>query len=154
MPASQFNRILLLVLCASSAGMAFGRERVVALAPQSAALFERVGLPVNLDHLEIGPVRAVVVTEGDRRVLQVEAEIVNPRKTSAPVPTLRLAVRNAAGGTVYAWTTSAGTKTITGGGRIPVRARLASPPDGTDVTVAFAAVPASGAATMLTPPRG
>ena len=154
MSASQFHRILLLVLCASGTGLAFGRERVVALVPQSAALFERVGLPVNLDHLEIGPVHAVVVQEGEKRVLQVEAEIVNPRKTAAPVPLLRLAVRNAAGGTVYVWTTTAGAKTITGGGRIPVRARLASPPDGADVTMAFATASTGGAATVLTPPRG
>lgn len=139
MSASQFNRVLVVALSVSGVSAAMAREKVVAFAPQSAALFERVGLPVNLDRLEIGPVEAVVLTEGGKRVLQVEAEIVNPRKVAAPVPTLRLAVRDSKGAALYTWTASAGAKTIAGGGRIPVRARLASPPEGADVTMGFVA---------------
>jgi hypothetical protein len=113
------------------------RDRVVAAAPRAAAIFAALRLPVNLDRLDIGPVKATVQTEGPRRALVVETEITNPHSESRAVPTLRLSVHDEQGNTIYSWTTNASVRTLAGGSRIPVRARLASPPAGADVAVEF-----------------
>jgi hypothetical protein len=118
------------------------RDRVVALAPRSAALFAAIGLPVNLDRLEIGPVKATVQSEGPRHALVVETEITNPRGETRTIPPLRLSVHDERGNILYTWTATASVRTIAAGSRVPVRARLASPPNGSDVAVEFVRTPA------------
>ena len=133
----------LLAAAALFAGTAVvARERVVSAMPQSATLFAALGLPVNLDRLEIGPVKATLRLENDLRTLLVESEISNPRRTAHNLPQLRVSIRDASGATLYSWTTSAGAKSIAPGGRMPVRARLTAPPSGQDVVVEFAHSPA------------
>ena len=129
---------VLAAILAIGAGSVYDRERVVRLAPRSAAVFAKVGLPVNLDRLDFGIVRATIQSEGPRRALVVETEISNPHGESRVVPPLRLSVRDDQGNLLYTWTTNAGVKMIPGGTRIPVRARLASPPAGSDVAIEFA----------------
>lgn len=114
------------------------RERVVANVPHAAAVFSAMGLPVNLDRLEIGSVGATVRHENDLRTLLVESEVANPHAAAAAVPLLRFSIRDAKGMTLYTWTASAGVKTLAAGGRVPIRARLTAPPAGADVVVEFA----------------
>lgn len=115
----------------------WARETLVRAAPQSAVLFAAVGLPVNLDRLEINHVQATVKVENDLRTLVVESEIANPGGATMPAPPLRYLIRDAKGATLYTWTSSSGAKTIAAGARIPVRARLTAPPTGQDVVVNF-----------------
>ena len=113
------------------------RESLVANVPQTAVVFAAMGLPVNLDRLEIGPVQATLRHENDLRTLVVDGEIANPRGTSIAIPLLRYSIRDGSGTTLYAWTGAAGVKTLPPGGRIPIRARLTAPPAGQDVVVEF-----------------
>lgn len=118
------------------------RERVVTAVPQSAAAFSAIGLPVNLDHLVIGPVQATLRLDNDIRTLLVESNIANTRGQAYSLPPLRVSVRDASGATLYTWTTTPPLKTVPPRGHVPVRARLTAPPQGgQDVVVEFAHPP-------------
>ncbi|HMK89707.1 MAG TPA: hypothetical protein VK446_08760 [Methylocystis sp.] len=115
------------------------REKIVRVAPPTAIGFSTVGLPVNLDGLELRSVRSRILMDGTRRVLAVEGEIANVRRQPTPVPQLALAVRGDDGRSKYAWTSAAPKTQLEPFEKIPFRARLASPPEGgVDVLVRFA----------------
>lgn len=117
------------------------REKIVRIAPAAAALYSAVGLKVNLAGLELRGVSSKIVTEGARKVLMVEGEIVNLRREANRVPPVALAVRGADGQARYAWTEQAPKTRLAAGETMAFRARLASPPaDGADVLVRFAAL--------------
>jgi len=115
------------------------REKIVRIAPVSSAFYSAIGLPVNLAGLELRLVRSHIVLDGARKVLAIEGEIVNLRRSPNVVPPVALTVRGANGLDKYAWTAPAPKPRLEGGETIAFRARLASPPqDGTDVLVRFA----------------
>jgi hypothetical protein len=117
------------------------RERIVRVAPVSAAAYSAVGLKVNLAGLDLRGVSSKIVTEGARKVLMVEGEIVNLRRVPNRVPPVALSVRGADGRPRYSWTAQAPKTKLAAGETMAFRARLASPPaDGTDVLVRFAAL--------------
>ena len=71
-------------------------------------------------------------------MLVVDGKIVNLTNRIMDVPRLRIAVRNAAGHEVYAWTTLAQNPILGPRDSLPFRTRLASPPsDAKDVVVRF-----------------
>lgn len=115
------------------------RERIVRILPQAAAGFRAVGLPVNLVGLELRDVRSRIVTDGARKVLVTEGQIVNIRRAETHVPAIRLAVRGANGLERYVWTEPTPKSWLEPGEGMAFRARLASPPqDGAEVMVRFA----------------
>lgn len=119
------------------------REKIVRIAPPAAALYSAIGLKVNLAGLELRGVSSKIVTEGARKVLTVEGEIVNLRREANRVPPVTLSVRGADGQAKYAWTTQAPKTRLEAGEKVMFRARLASPPaDGADVLVRFAGLDA------------
>jgi hypothetical protein len=114
------------------------RGPVVRAEPRTAILFELVGLPVNLAKLDIALAATRIVSEGDRRVLVVEGEVLNQTAEVRTVPPMKVEVRGGDGHAIYAWTTNSTRQRIEPGERAGFSARLISPPaDGALVAVEF-----------------
>ncbi len=128
------------VACVVFALTAVGRrETVVRLLPGSAGLFAAMGLPVNLRGLEFRNMRSRVIEDGGQRILAVEGDIANDRRTKTRVPDLALAILSSDGRTIYSWTTPAPKTEVAVGETVYFRARLAAPPaDGRAVKIQFA----------------
>jgi len=117
------------------------REKIVDLAPPAAKVFALLGLPVNLNGLELRGLHARIEMDGARKVLAIEGEIANLRHESTPAPPVALTVRGEDGQAKYAWTTRAPKSRLEPGETITFRARLASPPEtGADVLIRFASI--------------
>jgi len=131
--------IFILVVGAAILGtLLFGREHVVRTVPDSAGLYESIGLPVNLRGVEFRDVKGANEIVDGVVVLVVEGRLVNITGQAVDLPRLRLAVRDAGGKEIYTWTATPPTARLEAGGTAPFRSRLASPPpDGTSVEVRF-----------------
>lgn len=117
------------------------REKIVRIAPPMAVGFTAIGLPVNLDGLDLRGVRSRIVMDGGRKVLAIEGEIANVRRQPTEVPRLALTVRGDDGIAKYAWTAPAPKARLEPGETVSFHARLASPPEsGADVLVRFVGV--------------
>lgn len=88
-----------LTLLAAVPLICLARDSVVRAVPQSAALFARVGLPVNLRGIEIRDVVAFSNPAEDGRPaeLVVEGDLVGIARTDVPVAALSAEIRDAAG---------------------------------------------------------
>ena len=82
-----------LTLLAAVPLICLARDSVVRAVPQSAALFARVGLPVNLRGIEIRD----VVAFSNPAELVVEGDLVGIARTDVPVVALSAEIRDAAG---------------------------------------------------------
>lgn len=121
------------------------REKIVRVAPPMALGFAAIGLPVNLDGLDLRGVHSRIVMDGARKVLAVEGEIANVRRRPTEVPQLALTVRGDDGQAKYAWTAPAPKSRLEPGETVWFRARLASPPEsGAEVLVRFAGLEEAG----------
>jgi predicted Zn finger-like uncharacterized protein len=128
----------LLALACIAAALIVWRGAVVRHAPQMASLYAAIGLPVNLRGLVFSEVRVSRDTHDGVPVLVVEGTIASVASKPVGVPRLRFALRNEAGGEVYAWTAMPGREMLEPGETLPFKSRLASPPgEGRDVTVRF-----------------
>jgi hypothetical protein len=67
-----------------------GREAAVAALPDLAGLYDSIGLPVNLDGLEIRAVQAERPASGAPGKVSVRGEIVNTGRADLPVPALQV----------------------------------------------------------------
>ncbi len=117
------------------------RAAIVRVAPATAVVYARLGLPVNFRGLSIDDVRATIVEgpEGGGELL-VAGEIVNLRESETPVPFLRLILRGEKQRQLYIWSTPGPKTSLDPRERVAFRARLAAPPAGVrDVLVKFAA---------------
>lgn len=130
--------MLIAVLLLIVLGALQWRVSLVRQFPQTASLFAKVGLPVNLRGLSFMDVKSRGEFVDGAMVLVVEGTIVNLTPKPLEVPRLRFGLRSATGHEVYAWT-SLPTQTMLGSGDgLPFRSRLAAPPpDGRDVIVRF-----------------
>lgn len=125
-------------LAACLAALIVGRTAVVQTFPQTASLFAAMHLPVNLRGLDFTDVKSSEEFDQGIPVLVVDGKIVNLTNRIMDVPRLRIAVRNAAGHEVYAWTTLAQSPILGPRDSLPFRTRLASPPsEAKDVVVRF-----------------
>lgn len=114
------------------------RNAVVAAVPQSAGLFAKLGLPVNLRGVEIRDVSSRIVVDQGVRQLVVEGEIGNVERQEVKLSRLRFAVRDENGREIYSWKAAVDKPVIEAGENLRFRRRLASPPDGAaDVQVRF-----------------
>jgi hypothetical protein len=109
----------------------------VRLLPQTAGLFAKLGLPVNLRGLEFTELKTAREMHEGVEVLVVEGTIASVAKRPVPVPRLRFAVRNDAGVEVYAWTALPSRSVLSPGETLEFRSRLASPPPARDVQARF-----------------
>jgi predicted Zn finger-like uncharacterized protein len=129
---------LIFILVVVVAALIGWRGSIVRHAPQMASLYSAIGLTVNLRGLTFTDVKVTRDTHDGVPVLMVEGNIVSTASVPVEVPRLRFAMRNEAGGEVYAWTTIASREVLGPGETLPFRSRLASPPgEGHDVTVRF-----------------
>lgn len=125
-------------LAACLAALIVGRTAVVQTFPQTASLFAAMHLPVNLRGLDFTEVKSSEEFDQGVPVLVVDGKIVNLTNRIMDVPRLRIAVRNAAGHEVYAWTALAQSPILGPRDSLPFRTRLASPPsEAKDVVVRF-----------------
>jgi len=130
--------VILLLGSALLATFLLGREQVVRTVPDSASVYERIGLPVNLRGVEFRDVKGANEVVDGVVVLVVEGQLVNITSRAADLPRLRLAVRDAGGKEIYTWTATPPAPRLEAGQAVPFRSRLASPPpDGASVEVRF-----------------
>lgn len=114
------------------------RDLAVRGAPQLAALFDRIGLPVNVRGLSLSAIESGLVEDGQGRFLVVEGDVTNITRGKAAVPTIEVSVRDAGGQTLYTWTTEPPRPNLEPSELVRFRARLASPPaNGQSVLVRF-----------------
>jgi predicted Zn finger-like uncharacterized protein len=129
---------VILSLIAVNGALLGWRSDVVRLMPQTASLFAAIGLPVNLRGIAFTDVTSTRETHEGVSVLLVQGTIANISRQPHEVPRIRFAMRNAAGGEIYTWTTLPGRRALAPGEAQPFQTRLASPPsDGHEVVVRF-----------------
>ena len=127
----------ILMLACMIAALIGWRGTIVRHAPQMASLYAAIGIPVNLRGLTFTEVKVSRDIHDGVAVLMVEGIIASTASKPVEVPRLRFAMRNEAGGEVYAWTAMP-SEVLQPGETLPFRSRLASPPgEGRDVTVRF-----------------
>ncbi len=138
------NRGAVLPAAAALAGLAllglvvWQRNAAVRVAPQLADIFELAGLPVNVRGLSLSAVESGLVEDGQNRFLVVEGDVTNITRHKTSVPAIEVAVNDAAGTTLYSWTTQPPRPTLEPAELVRFRARLASPPEkGQSVRVRF-----------------
>jgi predicted Zn finger-like uncharacterized protein len=132
MPA--FIILLALVLVC----MIAGRRQIVRLLPQTASLYARIGLPVNLRGLAFENIKTIREVDDGVPILIVEGDIVGTTGRHTEVPRLRFAVTDDSGKEIYAWTARPAKTLLPPGETLPFRSRLASPPgEASGVTVRF-----------------
>jgi hypothetical protein len=136
--SSKWTAIILL-LVSFNVAVVLSRAEVVRYLPQTASLFELIGLKVNLRHLTFQGVKINTEEHDGVPVLTVEGNILSESNQPVEVPRMRFAVRNATGQEIYAWTSKPSRSILGPGEKLPFRSRLASPPaDASDVLVRFA----------------
>ena len=136
--SSKWTAIILL-LFGFNVALVGARSEIVRYFPQTASLFELVGLGVNLRNLTFDGVKISREEADGVQVLAVEGTIISQSSNPVEVPRLRFAVRNGTGQEIYAWTSRPSRSILEPGQKLPFRSRLASPPaDASDVLVRFA----------------
>lgn len=142
--AAPARRSAMLPAAAALAGLAllgllvWQRNAAVRMAPQLADVFELAGLPVNVRGLSLSAVESGLVEDGSSRFLVVEGDVTNITRHKTSVPLIEVAVNDAAGTTLYTWTTQPPRPTLEPAELVRFRARLASPPEkGQSVRVRF-----------------
>jgi hypothetical protein len=114
------------------------RGPLVRTAPESAALFAAIALPVNVLGLALTDVSSSLAQEDGRPVLVVEGAVANASARPTPVPPLDLRVENASGDMLYNWSAKPPKPELAPGETSRFRFRLASPPpEGKRVLVTF-----------------
>jgi predicted Zn finger-like uncharacterized protein len=129
------------IFCAVTlGGFVFERHKIVKTFPETAHLYAKLGMPVNLKGLNFVNIQTELVQEQNGSFLVVEGEIINPTADMKKVPKIALTIRDEAGDNVYMWTATPQRPTLIAGDRLKFRARLASPPvEGKNVLVRFGA---------------
>lgn len=128
----------IIVLAAIDASLIIGRADVVRILPQTASLFETIGLPVNVRSLAFKDIRTSHEQHDGAPVLVVEGVIAATGDAITDIPRLRFSIGAANGHEIYAWTALPKRTKLAPGETLPFRTRLASPPQqGRSVKVRF-----------------
>jgi hypothetical protein len=106
------------------------RQRIVAWAPAMATVYAAIRLPVNVRGLEFTNVKALLLQEGNQRILAVEGQISNIRGQKVNVPDLGVSITNSDGREVYRWVAKSPQPRLAVGEQAFFRARLNAPPEG------------------------
>jgi predicted Zn finger-like uncharacterized protein len=135
-PAASALLIGFLVLFCGAAVV--GRETVVRVLPDSAGIYELIGLKVNLRGLDFSEVTAHREMDGSTPVLVVEGDIVNLDDQSKPLPAVRVTLKSSTDRDVYAWNYMLPQLNIDQRGKVHFKTRLLAPPEAsTSVEVRF-----------------
>lgn len=119
---------VILALLAVITGIIAFRSDVVRLMPQTASLFEKIGMSINARGLAFHDVSTTLETQEGVPVLVITGVIVNMTKQPLGVPRLRLALLNEAGREVHSWSALPERSFLGPREAQPVKIRLASPP--------------------------
>jgi len=123
--------VLLLVLAAAGWGAIFLRDRVMALVPQTAKIYSRLGLAASQPEFGAGlEVRGVTPRRSitnDQPELVIDGEIVNLSSSPRRVPPLKATLRDANDQPLTSWTFSAGVATLAPGASAPFHTSYAKP---------------------------
>lgn len=140
----------LLLLGLAVLGFAFWqRDLVVRRLPQFAALYEKLGLPVNIRGLAFSAVESELVQDQQGRFLVVEGDVTNVTKSLTKMPPIVVTVKDADGKVLYSWTAEPPRPTLEPAELVHFRARLASPPEnGRSVQVRFGTAAPAGLVSM------
>lgn len=140
----------LLLLGLAVLGFAFWqRDLVVRRLPQFAALYEKLGLPVNIRGLAFSAVESELVQDQQGRFLVVEGDVTNVTKSLTKMPPIVVTVKDADGKILYSWTAEPPRPTLEPSELVHFRARLASPPEnGRSVQVRFGTAAPAGLVSM------
>jgi hypothetical protein len=132
--------ILALVCLVPLAGAAAFPESVVRMAPAAARIYSLAGMEVNAFGFIISNAASELQMESGSALLAVRGEVVNVTDRALPVPALRFALRDKAGGESYAWTLDGvRTRTVEPGEATSFLTRVAAPPAQVeDVEIRFA----------------
>lgn len=135
-PAAAFG----LALLAGIPLALLARSTVVRAMPQSASLYARIGMPVNLRGIEIRDLAAYQTQgEGAASQLVIEGDVVGVAGTTVPVPPIEIQVRDAQDQTIYRWTVTPPRSSLEDRETARFRASLSSPPaQGRTIKVGFA----------------
>ncbi|MDB5647392.1 zinc-ribbon domain-containing protein [Methylobacterium sp.] len=132
---------LALALVAGLGFAVLARASVVRMMPQSAGLYARIGLPVNLRGLDLRDVVAFQTPgEGAQGQLVVEGDLVGVAQAGAQVPPMEVEVRDGRDQPLYRWQIAPPRPSLEKGEIARFRASLSAPPaQGRSVRVHFAA---------------
>jgi predicted Zn finger-like uncharacterized protein len=123
------------------------RDLTVRAAPQLAGVFEGLGLSVNTRGLALSSVESGLVDDGQGRFLVVEGDVTNIARGVTAMPAIEVRVKDAAGQTLYTWTTDPPRPALEPAELVRFRARLAQPPEnGRSVQVRFTSTRPAGVA--------
>jgi len=115
------------------------RHGIVQHMPAAAPLYAAIGLPVNLDGLDLRNVTSVLENGAGGKRLLIKGEIVNLKSRTGKLPNLQMALRGKDGRDLYTWQAPSPQSRIKANATIRFVARLDSPPGGAqDVFVRFA----------------
>jgi len=105
------------------------RQHIASIWPQSAGVYNGLGLPVNTSGLDFRKVDYRRETEDGQVVLAVSGEIVNTSARQLPVPqTVRVTLSDSGKRELYHWTFKPNVTVLAPGQSAPFLTRLASPP--------------------------
>jgi predicted Zn finger-like uncharacterized protein len=130
-----------LTLLAALPLICLARTRVVRAVPQTASLFARIGLPVNVRGIDIRGVVAFsnLAEDGRPAELVVEGDLVGVARSDVPVAPLSVEIRDAGGRTIGAFSVPAPRSTLASADTARFRAIFAgAPAEGRAVLVRFA----------------
>lgn len=106
-----------------------GRERIVAIFPDFAGIYELIGLKVNLRGLDFQNVAAHQEMDGSTPVLVVDGDIINLDGQSKSLPAVRVTLKSSTGRDVYAWNYTLPQLNIDQMGKVHFKTRLLAPPE-------------------------
>lgn len=135
-----------LAICALMPLAILGRNTVVRAMPQSAAVFARIGLPVNLRGIEIRDVHAFQTPAqgGAPAQLVIEGDLVGIARQRVDVPPIEIEIHDASGAPLHRWTVAPPRAGLEPQDFARFRATLSDPPaQGRRIEVRFAAAGAS-----------
>ena len=126
--------LVIVLLLAALGGGYFFRNRIVAHWPQSAQIYEAIGLPIVRpeERLELANISSMMEPGGPDHVLQIQGEIFNPTNAEVKLPRLQASLRDDSGKRLFDWVFDAGPATIRPGEIIPFKTETRNPPDAGD----------------------
>lgn len=107
------------------------RSQIVGIWPQSASLFSRLGMAVNMRGLDFADVRHTNQTEDGQPVLVITGKVVNVTGEKLDVPPLRVTLSDANKHAIYDWSFAPSSHALAPGQAVGFRTRLSNPPSAT-----------------------
>lgn len=105
------------------------RQKVVEAWPQSASLYSRLGMKVNVTGLDIRDIKSSEAPQDGQRVLTVTGALTNVTNRELPVPQIRVGLIDGDKRELYHWTFAPNVMTLRPGQSTQFVTRLSNPPE-------------------------